>query len=82
MTTLATTVSAYLAIGAGFFAGLLGVGGGLIMVPALVILFEGIGLPRAFVFQIALGQLQFQYFFQLQAKHSVHQYLSLLFPWL
>jgi uncharacterized membrane protein YfcA len=47
----------YLAIGAavGFFAGLLGIGGGAIMVPLLVMLFEAQGLPRDQILHLAVG---------------------------
>jgi uncharacterized protein len=48
---------AYLATGAvaGFFAGMLGIGGGAIIVPMLVALFEAQGLPRAQVMHLAVG---------------------------
>lgn len=47
----------YLAIGAvvGFFAGLLGIGGGAIMVPLLVMLFDAQGLPRDQLLHLAVG---------------------------
>ncbi len=50
-------VAGYVAIGAavGFFAGLLGIGGGAIMVPLLVMLFEAQGLPREHVLHLAVG---------------------------
>lgn len=48
---------AYLAIGlaVGFFAGLLGIGGGAVMVPMLVLVFTAQGLPQEHVMHIALG---------------------------
>ena len=48
---------AYLALGAfvGFFAGLLGVGGGGIMVPMLATLFAAQGFPREHLVHLALG---------------------------
>ena len=47
----------YLAIGAvvGFFAGLLGIGGGAIMVPLLVMLFDAQGLPKEQILHLAVG---------------------------
>jgi uncharacterized protein len=48
---------AYLAIGAavGFFAGMLGIGGGAIMVPLLVMLFDAQGLPKSHLLHLAVG---------------------------
>jgi len=47
----------YLGVGAvtGFFAGLLGIGGGAIMVPLLAILFEAQGLPKTHTLHLAVG---------------------------
>src|SRR2546428_9979407 len=49
--------AAYLGIGAlvGFAAGLLGIGGGVVMVPLLVLVFSGHGLPSEHVLHLALG---------------------------
>ena len=48
---------AYLAFGcaAGIIAGLLGVGGGIVVVPALYFLFTAQGLPHEHIMQLALG---------------------------
>jgi uncharacterized membrane protein YfcA len=48
---------AYLAIGAvvGFFAGLLGIGGGLVMVPMLVFVFRAQGFPAEHLMHLALA---------------------------
>jgi len=50
-------LAAYLALGAfvGFFAGLLGVGGGGIMVPVLTTMFAAQGFPREHMVHLALG---------------------------
>jgi len=47
----------YVAIGAlvGVFAGMLGIGGGAIMVPLLVMLFEAQGLPKTHILHLAVG---------------------------
>ena len=48
---------AYAAVGAGvgFFAGMLGIGGGAIQVPLLVWLFEAQGLPKPHILHMAVG---------------------------
>ena len=47
----------YLLLGAvaGFFAGLLGVGGGAIMVPVLALMFSAQGFPKEHLMHLALG---------------------------
>jgi uncharacterized protein len=50
-------LAAYLAAGAvvGFFAGLLGIGGGIIIVSTLALMFTAQGFPAAFVMHAAIG---------------------------
>ncbi|GAB1391973.1 sulfite exporter TauE/SafE family protein [Rhodocyclaceae bacterium] len=50
-------LAGYLILGAvaGFFAGLLGVGGGAIMVPVLALMFAAQGFPEAHLMHLALG---------------------------
>jgi uncharacterized membrane protein YfcA len=49
--------ASYVVLGAfvGFFAGMLGIGGGAIMVPLLVLLMDAQGLPQAQVLHLAVG---------------------------
>lgn len=50
-------LAAYLALGAcaGFFAGMLGIGGGMIVVPVLALMLETQGLPREHLLHLAVG---------------------------
>lgn len=71
----------YLAIGAiaGFFAGLLGVGGGVVMVPALVMVMSTAGLPSGYVFQLALGTSMAAILFtSLSSLRSHHRHGAVL----
>ena len=68
----------YLAIGAavGFFAGLLGIGGGAIMVPLLVMLFDAQGLPREHMLHIAVGTAMATVLFNSIASARAHASLG------
>jgi uncharacterized protein len=57
MPDTALWIAGYLATGAGvgFFAGMLGIGGGALMIPLLVWLFEAQGLPREHLLHLAVG---------------------------
>ena len=68
---------AYLLVGAvaGFFAGLLGIGGGLIMVPAFVFIFSAQHFPPERILHLALGTTMAAIIFSsvssLRAHHSM-----------
>ncbi len=66
---------AYLALGAfaGFFAGLLGIGGGSVMVPVLVMLFAAQGFPSGEVMHLALGTSMAAIFFTSISSVRTHQ---------
>ena len=66
--------AAYAAIGAavGFFAGMLGIGGGAIMVPLLVIVFEAQGLPKAQILHLAVGTAMATILFTSVASVRAH----------
>lgn len=65
---------AYLAFGvvAGIIAGLLGVGGGIVVVPALYWLFTAQGLPQATIMQMALGTSLATIVFTSVASYRAH----------
>ncbi|MDR1648479.1 MAG: sulfite exporter TauE/SafE family protein [Zoogloeaceae bacterium] len=65
----------YLALGAfsGFFAGLLGIGGGSVMVPLLVMLFAAQGFPVALTMPLALGSSMAAILFTSISSVRAHQ---------
>lgn len=74
---------AYVGLGlfAGFFAGLLGVGGGGIMVPVLTLLFTAQGLPMDHVVHLALGtSMATIVFASLSSLRAHHRHGAVLWP--
>jgi uncharacterized protein len=74
---------AYLALGAfaGFFAGLLGIGGGSVMVPVLVMLFAAQGFPSGEVMHLALGTSMAAIFFtSIFSVRTHHAHGAVLWP--
>lgn len=73
----------YLALGAfaGFFAGLLGIGGGSVMVPLLVMLFAAQGFPASEVMHLALGTSMAAIFFtSISSVRTHHAHGAVLWP--
>lgn len=78
-----TLIPIYLLIGcaSGFFAGLLGIGGGIILVPALLLAFGLEGFPPQFIFQAALGTSMATILFTAVASlRSHHRHNSVMWP--
>ena len=74
---------AYIALGAfaGFFAGLLGIGGGSVMVPILVMLFAAQGFPAGEVMHLALGTSMAAIFFtSISSVRTHHAHGAVLWP--
>lgn len=70
-------ITYYLLLGAfaGVVAGLLGVGGGLIVVPALLLIWQGQGIAPAIVMQLAVGtSLAVIVFTSLSSVYAHHRY--------
>lgn len=74
---------AYLGLGAftGFFAGLLGVGGGAVMVPVLAVMFAAQNFPEAHTMHLALGTSMATIIFtSLSSLRAHHQHGAVLWP--
>jgi len=74
---------AYLGLGAfaGFFAGLLGIGGGSLMVPVLVMLFAAQGFPSGEVMHLALGTSMATIFFtSISSVRTHHAHGAVIWP--
>lgn len=74
---------AYIALGAaaGFFAGLMGVGGGTVLVPVLAMIFAAQGFPAQQVLHLALGtSLAVIVFTSLSSLRAHHRHGAVLWP--
>ena len=74
---------AYLGLGAvaGFFAGLLGVGGGAIMVPVLALMFAAQGFPQQHLMHLALGTSMATIIFtSISSLRAHHAHGAVLWP--
>jgi len=73
----------YLVLGAvaGFFAGLLGVGGGAIMVPVLALMFAAQGFPDAHLMHLALGtSMATIVFTSISSLRAHHRHGAVIWP--
>ncbi|MBA3902674.1 MAG: hypothetical protein C0522_03210 [Rhodocyclaceae bacterium] len=66
---------------AGFFAGLLGIGAGIVLVPALYEVFEGLGFPADLTLRLALGTSMAGIVFNsLASLRAHHRRMAVLWP--
>ena len=75
-------IAEYLALGpfAGFFAGMLGIGGGLVLVPALTLMFAAQGqIPAGETLHLALGTSMASIIFTAIASIRTHHSHCLLY---
>ena len=73
----------YIALGcvAGFFAGLLGVGGGAIMVPILALMFAAQGFPQEHLMHVALGtSMATIVFTSISSLRAHHRHGAVIWP--
>lgn len=80
---LSTNILSYTSLGAcvGVLAGLLGIGGGLVMVPALVYLFQSQGIDPSVVIRLAIGtSLGAIVMTALSSTHAHHQRGAISWP--
>ena len=80
---MTTWLVGYLVLGAvaGFFAGLLGVGGGAIMVPVLALMFAAQGFPDAHLMHLALGtSMATIVFTSISSLSTHHQHGAVQWP--
>ena len=78
-----TALVMYLALGAfaGVLAGLLGIGGGLVIVPMLSFMFSAQGLPDAYILHLALGtSLATIIFTSISSLRAHHQHGAVKWP--
>jgi uncharacterized protein len=76
-------ILAYLALGTftGFFAGMLGIGGGLVMVPALTMMFAAQGFTPDQILHLALGTSMATILFtSISSLRAHHQHGAVLWP--
>ena len=70
-----------LGLGAGVLAGLFGVGGGLVMVPVMVYLFQTAGMPNSIVVHMAIGtSLATIMLTSLASIYAHHRHSAVLWP--
>lgn len=79
--TLEIISFAFVGILAGLLSGLLGIGGGVVTIPLLLVIFKIIGIPTSAIMHLAIGtSLAAMVFNTLSASYAHHKKDAILFP--